>query len=92
MSKGLFKLGLEYGRCGSIEGLFIADFDELRKAMGKLVYLGEVLGKHSEVYFNLSDCMLELISEDETIINLVKDNNLESGFNPLEYIDEDEDE
>ena len=32
---------------GSVEGLFVADEEEIQRNMGMQVYFGEILGKHS---------------------------------------------
>ena len=83
------------GRNGKIDGLFIADKSEIQSAVGKNIYLGEVLGKHSEIYGEIDEGDITVISEDSTVVEvllrLFEDGTI-SGFNPLEYIeDTDED-
>lgn len=82
------------GRSGDIDGLFIAEKSEIEAAYGKHVYLGEVLGKYSEVYGYLVEGDITIVSEDpvvvEVLLNLFEDGTI-SGFNPLEYIESDED-
>lgn len=74
----------EYRRGGSVDGIFKATQEEIDNAIGKHVYFGEILGKHSEVCGNLEMDDLELISDDPlTVLN-----SDESGWNPLEYIDD----
>lgn len=83
------------GRSGAIDGLFIADKSNIEKAIGKHVYLGEVLGKHSEVQGDIDSGDITIISEDpivvELLLNLFEDGTI-SGFNPLDYIEEQGDE
>jgi len=43
----LYKFEVNYGRHGSIEGIFIADDDLLEKIISKRIYLGDCCGKHS---------------------------------------------
>lgn len=91
--KVLAKFYWDCGRSGVIDGLFIAEKSKIESAYGKYVYLGEVLGKHSEIYGGLDEGDITIISEDpvviETLSNLFEDGTI-SGFNPLEYIQEDE--
>ena len=94
--KVLAKFFWSCGRSGDIGGLFIADKSEIEAAYGRHVYLGEVLGKHSEVYGDLYQGDITIVSEDpvvvEVLLRLFEDGTI-SGFNPLEYIEEtDEDE
>lgn len=93
--KVLAKFYWNCGRSGDIEGLFIAEKSKIETAYGKEVYLGEVLGKHSEIYGDLDEGDITIISEDpvviETLSNLFEDDTI-SGFNPLKYIQEDEED
>lgn len=93
--KVLAKFYWNCGRSGKIDGLFIAEKSKIEAAHGKHVYLGEVLGKHSDIYGDLDEEDITIISEDpviiETLSNLFEDDTI-SGFNPLEYIQEEEDE
>ena len=72
------------GRQGSAEGVFKATREEIKKAIGQNVYFGEILGKHSEVYGVLEEGDLELLSDNPVEVM----NAIESGYNPLEYMDE----
>lgn len=92
--KVLAKFYWDCGRSGDVDGIFIADKEAIEAAYGKHVYLGEVLGKHSEVYGDLDQGDITIVSEDpvvvEVLLNLFEDGTI-SGFNPLEYIESDED-
>jgi hypothetical protein len=73
---------------GSLDGLFIATQKEVDEVIGKEVYFGEVLGKHSEIYGTLEAKDLEVIDIDETAINkLVAALGAKtlSGYNPIDY-------
>lgn len=76
------------GRQGEVEGLFKATREEVENATGKDVYFGEILGKHSEVYGTLEEGEITLESDDSLVVL----NAIESGYNPLEYLEEEDDE
>jgi len=89
----LYKFHWDCGRMGEVEGLFIADPIEVHAAIGKEVYLGEVLGKHSDVYGTLDEEDLTVLSEDQEFVAKLEEvlgtKNI-SGYNPLLYIEEEE--
>lgn len=82
------------GRMGDVQGLFVTTEAELEKAYGKRVYFGEILGKHSEVYGTLDRDDIIVKSDDqifiEQITHLLGDHI--SGYNPLDKIEEGQDE
>ena len=82
----LWKFYWDCGRQGDVEGVFKATKEEVENAIGKEVYFGEILGKHSEVYGTLEDGECELISDDPIYVM----NAVGSGYNPLNYIRDDE--
>lgn len=89
----LVKFEWDVGRMGIVEGLFATTQLALDISMGKEVYFGEILGKHSEICgvlekddFTIMSNNVELIQELLSIFG-----NTLSGYNPLDYI-EDEDE
>lgn len=86
-------------RMGDVEGIFIADKEVVEKSIGKQVYFGEILGKHSEIYGTLEEGDLTIKSDDQDFIQKcieIFGNSTISGYNPLEYMDdvsfEDDDE
>ena len=78
-----------------MSGLFICTKEELETLKGREVYFGETLGKHSEVTTNDAYDYCEIISEDQDLIHdlltVFGSNNI-SGYNPLDYVEESEDE
>lgn len=70
------------GRQGEVEGLFKATKEEVENAIGKEVYFGEILGKHSEVYGVVEKGEIKLVSDDPIKVMSAT----ESGYNPLEYL------
>lgn len=81
----LYRFFVDCGRSGDLEGLFVAQPEELNEAYGTTLYFGEVLGKHSEVTVKFGPEDITLISEDKEFVKkLVEIVGVDvSGFNPL---------
>lgn len=93
--KRLYKFYWDCGRMGDVEGLFIADEKEVDKSIGKFVYFGEILGKHSEVDGHLDKEDLEMVDYPEDVLKLLEktvadESGTIRGYNPLLYLVEDE--
>ena len=89
--KAIYSFYWDCGRMGNVDGLFIADKDTVEKAIGKQVYFGEILGKHSEVFGTLDENDLEIKSEDQEFIKKFEEvlgEDFSQGYNPLDYIDD----
>lgn len=93
----VYKFEIEYGRSGTLSGMFIADSDAVAEVVGKEVYFGDVLGKYSDVLVKLEDGDIELIPlEEESIADLFsifaddkEDKNVTIvGYNPFDYIED----
>jgi hypothetical protein len=91
--KAIVEMGVEYGRMGTLSGIFVCEKEDLEKLYGKEVYFGEVLGKHSEVVLTMDAECFEIRTEDQEFIakfiEIMGDGTI-SGYNPFDYIDEDE--
>lgn len=85
--KALFKMEADFGRQGELEGVFVADTDDVQYLIDykTSIYFGEVLGKHSEIYGYLSESEIKEITRDEKIIDIIEKYELESGYNPFNY-------
>lgn len=81
----------ECGRQGSLGGLFVCTQQQLDSVLGKEVYFGEVLGKHSEVYGTVEPEDIKILSKDQEFIakfiEIIGDGTI-SGYNPLDYYEE----
>lgn len=90
----LWKFGWDCGRQGYVEGLFVATESEVNNIIGKEVYFGEILGKHSEIYGTIENGEIEKVDLDSETVEKVSLllGDTWSGRNPLEYIDEDEED
>lgn len=90
----LWKFNWDCGRSGEIEGLFIAPKSEVDSIIGKEIYFGEALGKHSEVYGELETGDLEQMEASDDLIKELEElfGTTVSGYNPLEYLPEDDED
>jgi hypothetical protein len=88
----IYKMNIDCGRMGNLEGVFVADTDDIKKLIksGEEVYFGEVLGKHSEIFCAITKKHLTLVTTDEKFIELFEKYNLSTGFNPFDFINEEE--
>lgn len=86
--KAIYKMNLDCGRMGSLEGIFVTDPPRVKQLIESKeeVYFGEVLGKHSEVTWVFDGPELTLVSDDAHLVQLFEENNLSSGYNPFDYI------
>lgn len=85
---------------GVISGLFICEERDIKRAIGKTVQVGEVLGKHSEVEFDLRESEVDIFEFGEDVLvrleamfgsTLLCGYDILSCINP-EQFDDDEDE
>ena len=92
MSLNLYRWYVDFFRQGKIEGLFVAEPQDIENAIGKRYDLGEALGKHSWVYGTLQKEEITLVSENPIVvselINASKFSNTICGCNPLDYVQE----
>lgn len=83
--KGIYKLNIDYGRMGEVEGVFIDTEERVNALIGKYIYFGEILGKHSEICGHLESGDVELLTTDQKAVEVVEKYKLESGYNPFYY-------
>lgn len=85
--KALYRLNCDCGRQGSLEGIFVADTEDVEYLIKNniSVYFGEVLGKHSEISGCLDDRDIELITTEDKVVDVVEKYELSTGYNPFEY-------
>lgn len=89
----LYKFYWDCGRMGDLEGLFIATQEQIDSIMGKDIYFGEVLGKHSEIYGTIDAGDITKIDFGNDAVLKLKDvfgKTTLSGYNPLDYVEEDD--
>lgn len=90
----LYSFFWDCGRMGDVEGLFIAEEADVDAAIGSQVSFGEILGKHSEISGTLSSVDLKVISDEQDridwLLGIIGPNV--SGYNPLDYIQQEGDD
>lgn len=89
--KKIYEFNWDCGQMGELEGLFIAEEFDIEKLIGKEIYFGEVLGKHSEIFGILEEKDLIVKSDDQDFIQkfieIMGDSTI-SGYNPIDYYEE----
>lgn len=85
----LYRFEVDYGRHGSLEGLFVSTEEELNLLNNTTIHFGEALGKHSEVWiddFKWQDCCSVVSDDQEKIEWLVGILGYTlSGYSPSDY-------
>lgn len=78
---------------GELEGLLIADDKEVDELIGREIIFGEVLGKHSDVQFEIEKEHFTVVTEDQDFIEKLGNllGNTVSGINPFDYLAQTED-
>ena len=77
---------------GELNGLFVAEETDIKTLIGKNIYFGEVLGKHSEIFGDLEESDLTIKSQDQDFILKLLEiigRDTISGFNPFDFYEED---
>lgn len=96
MQNNLYRFYWYCRRSGRVEGLFISTQEEVDKLLGKEIYFGEILGKHSEVSGTIDEGDITLVSSDQEKVNWLLGllGYTVSGYNPFDYyeLEQEEDE
>ncbi len=77
-----------FGRMGSLEGLFFTTRADVEKLQSETVNFGEVLGKHSDVEYDIHEDDFEFIELDSNAVSIIFDklageDGTISGYNPI---------
>ena len=87
----IVKFFWDCGRMGDVEGIFTCEREDIENAVGKEVYFGEILGKHSEIHGTLEADDMTVLSDDQEFVAKFEESmgsGTVSGYNPLDYIQE----
>lgn len=84
--KKLYRFFWDCGRQGEVNGIFVAEEENIKESLGKEVYFGEILGKHSEICGELSEEDFEVLTDDQEFIKKFQEFGCASGYNPLSYL------
>lgn len=86
--KKLYHFFWDCERDGELEGVFLATAEEIASLIGKFIYFGECLGKHSEISGVIQSHDIRLLTDDQEFIAKAELYGLTSiGYNPLSYIE-----
>lgn len=89
--KGIYSFYCDCGRSGSLEGVFVADSEDVAKIVGKDIYFGEVLGKHSDIQVRIDEGDIVLKSDDLKFVEMFEGVELSTGYSPFDYYEFEED-
>ena len=98
MKEYLWRFKLDWGRRGMIDSVFVASNEDVDEVIGKEAWFGSVLGKHSEVYCTLEIDMFTRLTrklpDEEAVVDFHRRcfGREGIGYNPLQYIEEEEEE
>jgi len=67
----LFVFHADWGRMGTVESVFMGSEEDVAKMYGKTVYLGDILGKHSDVSVDIDEDSFEVHKIDEATIAIL---------------------
>jgi hypothetical protein len=88
--KALWKFYWDCGRMRGHEDASQGTHAEVKAVVGKELHFGEVLGKHSEVFGMLEEKDVTWLTDDAAFVSKFEEYGCASGFNPLEYVQEEE--
>lgn len=53
--KKMYEMHIDMRRMGSIQGVFTCEEEEFKSLLGREIYFGEILGKHSDVNLEMEE-------------------------------------
>lgn len=92
--RSIYKFECDYGRSGTLCGLFTATAEEIEEIHSKTIELGECLGKHSEVSFEPGELRdhVFLVTSDQNALIIFQNHSLWTGYDLTDYLYTDEEE
>lgn len=92
MAKLVWRFVVDLGRMGRLDSVFTAEEDAVFDAIGKRVYFGEILGKHSDIDLDLRSEDFVKLCEEPQMVEAFERFSFACGYNPLEFLAEAEEE
>ncbi len=91
--KALYKLHYDCGKQGTLDGTFVSEKENVADLINseQRLNFGCVFGG-AEITGELTDDDVTLVTTDEKFIHQYEEFDLVSGYNPFDYIEEEEDE
>ncbi len=86
----LWKFHGDCGRQGDLYGLFAATEEEVSELIGRNVYFGEVLGKHSDISGTIEEDEITKMELDTETVEKVSAilGDCWSGYDPRNYVED----
>lgn len=81
--KAIYQMNADCGRMGVISSIFVAEEEDIEELYENSVYLGEVLGKHSDIVLQLTEDDIRKVSDDPSVVSLFEELEMETGDNPV---------
>ncbi len=75
-------------RAGTLEGVFVAEESDMYQICDVNIYLGEVLGKHSEIQLKFTMKDFTVLTEDQNFIEQFVKLVGQIGYNPFDSLPE----
>lgn len=88
MTNAVYKMHIDCGQMGDVSAVFVASDEDMKNLMGKEVYFGEILGKHSNIVGIMEESDFTRITDDPLVVNLFLEHDLSTGHNPFSYLEE----
>jgi hypothetical protein len=85
MAIGIYRYKDRFHRRGKLEGLFLADDEDVAEIRDVQIVVSEALGKHTEVELTLDETCLTLVSDDPAYVKMFSTLRLSSGMNPFDH-------
>lgn len=79
----IYRMKIDYGRAGTLFGLFVSTPEKVQEALSHTLYFGELLGKHSDIYGKLNEEEVQMITDDPVAVAIFLQYDLETGYNPV---------
>jgi kynureninase len=86
--KKIYRMRLDFGRNGSLTGLFVATEEQIKSIIGRSAWFGEALGKHSDCSwtFEQGEDVFEEVLSTSQIVEWFEKNVGSQGYNPFDYL------
>lgn len=85
--RGIYRFEQSFDRSGTLYGIFVEETSIVDRLYGKEVHFGEILGKHSQVSATITKENLKLITTRYDFISGFMELKLDTGINPLDFIE-----
>lgn len=85
--KKLYRFYEDCGRMGSLSGVFVREEQDVATLLGKEIWLGEVLGKHSDISVTIDKDSIKELTDDQSFIEKFEEFRCASGIDLFDYLE-----